>query len=158
MKGFYYSFIPTSKQRSMNECLCWALKHKCPLNLQLQQVNRLHQRLVLLIKAHTNKMSKLESFQTCLERQFFSVFQLYMIYNKWIWTVTLLCFLYGELFFMGAVCIEVYELMELCDMWPVRLFFQPDRRSESCWTGSRSQPSHTVLFHSQISVYIKNPL
>lgn len=34
-------------------------------------------------------------------------------------------FLYGELFFTGAVRIEVYELMELCDMWPVRLFSNP---------------------------------
>lgn len=45
-------------------------------------------------------------------------------------------------------------------VWHVarKAFFQPDRRSERCWTGSRSQPSPTVLFHSQISVYIKNPL
>lgn len=106
VKGFYYSFIPTSKQKSMNEGLSWALKNKCPLSLQLQQVNRLDQRLVLLIKAHSNKMSTLESFRHAWEDNVI-FYQLYMLYNKIIWIVTPVCFLYRELFFTSAVRIEV---------------------------------------------------
>ncbi len=48
----------------------WVLKHKCPLSLQLQQVNRLDQRLVLLFKAHSNKMSTLEYFRHAWEDNF----------------------------------------------------------------------------------------
>lgn len=57
-------------------------------------------------------------------RDIYPFFQLYIVYNERIWTVTLVC-LYWELSVMGAVHIEVYELMELCDMWHVRLFSNP---------------------------------
>lgn len=132
VKGFYYSFISTSKQRSMNECCRWgwtrAIKHKCPLYLQLQQVNRQDQRLVLLIKAHGLEKSTLESFQASLERyiSFFST--LYSIQWK-----ELDC--HSCLFILRALCdgrCAYRGLWAHGIVWHVarKAFFQPDRRSE----------------------------
>lgn len=81
--------------------------------------------------------------------------QLNTVYNFW---NDVFLFTYWKLFVMSSVNVEAYEVMELCDMWTVRLYSNSTGAQRDAGSSPKVNDLILLLFLPQISVFIMNCL